>query len=124
MHLIYVGHGAVALREVADAVHRRDVAVHRVESLEYDQLRPPRRLRRKQFFEMTDVVMAPNLLFHAGTPYALDHRIVVPGIRQDHTVWKQLGDSRDAGLVGHIARGEDQRRFLAVQVGEFALQLD
>jgi hypothetical protein len=43
---------------------------------------------------------------------------------RDHAVWQQLGDSRDASLVGDIPRGEDQRRFLAMQVGEFALQLD
>ena len=36
----------------------------------------------------------------------------------------QLGDGRDAGLVRHVAGGEDQRRFLAVQVGELALELD
>jgi hypothetical protein len=78
----------------------------------------------EQFFEMTDVVVAPDLLFHAGTPNALDHRIVIPGIRQDHAVRQQPGNTRDAGLVRYIARGEDQRRFFAVQVGEFALQFD
>ena len=35
-----------------------------------------------------------------------------------------LRERRNAGLVGDVAGGEDQRRFLAVQVGEFALELD
>ena len=36
----------------------------------------------------------------------------------------QLGDGRNAGLVRDIARGEDERGFLAVQIGKLALQLD
>ena len=73
---------------------------------------------------MRHVVMAENLLLAAALAHALDHRIVVPGVRQDQAVRHQLGDGRDAGLVRHIARGEDQRGFLAVQVGELALELD
>ena len=34
-----------------------------------------------------------------------------------------FADGRDAGLVRDIARGEQQRGFLAVQVGEFLLEL-
>src|SRR6516165_5061120 len=39
----------------------------------------------------------------------------------DHAVRQQLGDGRDASLVGQVSRGEDQRCFLAVQVGELAI---
>ncbi len=35
MDLVNIGHRAVALREVANSVHWRDVAVHRVERLEH-----------------------------------------------------------------------------------------
>ena len=45
-------------------------------------------------------------------------------VRQDQAIRHQLRERRDAGLVGDIAGGEDQRRFLAVQVGELALKLD
>ena len=31
-------------------------------------------------------------------------------------------ERRERGLVGDVARGEDQRRFLAVEVGELALE--
>ena len=55
---------------------------------------------------------------------ALDHRIVVVGVGQDQAVRDELGDGRDAGLVRDVAGGEDQRRLLAVQVGEFALERD
>jgi hypothetical protein len=47
-----------------------------------------------------------------------------PHYGQDHVIRQQLGDRRDAGLVGYIPQGEDQRRFLAVQAGELALQFD
>src|SRR5262245_63557007 len=43
-------------------------------------LRSLRRLRCPQFLEVTAVVVAPDLLFHAGTLHAFDHRIVVPGV--------------------------------------------
>ncbi len=36
----------------------------------------------------------------------------------------QFRQGRDAGLVRHIAGGEDQRCFLAVQIGKLALQFD
>src|SRR5260221_9396196 len=75
MDLVNVGHRAIAFREVADAVHRPDVAFYRVESLEHDQLRPLRSLCCQQFFQVADVVVAPDLLFHADTPNALNYRI-------------------------------------------------
>ena len=49
---------------------------------------------------------------------------MVAGIRHDQAVGDQLRHGGDAGLVGDIARREDERRVLAVQVGEFTLQLD
>ena len=59
-----------------------------------------------------------------GLADALDHRIVVVGVGQDQAVRDQSCDGRDAGLVGDVARGEDQRRRLAVQVREFAFELN
>ena len=73
---------------------------------------------------MRHVVMAENLLLAMRLPHALDHRIVVERVRQDQAIRHQLGERGNAGLVGHIAGGEDQRRFLAVQVGKLALELD
>ena len=105
-------------------VHRRDVAVHGIEALEHDQLRPLRIGGLEQFFEMAEIVMPPDLLLAAGLAHALDHRIVVERVRQDQAVRQQLGDGRDAGLVRDIAGGEHQRGRLAVQVGELALELD
>ncbi len=103
---------------------RRDVAVHGVKALEHDELRPRRIGRRQQLFEMRHVVVAEDLLLAIRLAHALDHRIVIPGIRQDQAVRHQLGERRNAGFVRDVAGGEDQRRFLAVQVGKLALELD
>jgi hypothetical protein len=124
VHLVAIGHGAVALGQIADGVDRRDVAVHRIEALESNQLRPLGIGGLEQFFEMADIVMPPDLLFAAGLAHAFDHGIVVERVRQNEAVRQKLGDGRDAGLVRHIAGGEQQRGLFAVQVGEFALQLD
>jgi hypothetical protein len=75
-------------------------------------------------FEMRHVVMAENLLLAIGLAHALDHRVVIERIGKDQAVRHQLGERGDTGLIGDIARGEDQRGFLAVQVGELALELD
>ena len=37
---------------------------------------------------------------------------------------QQLLQGGERGVVGHIGRGEEQGRFLAMQVGQLALQLD
>ena len=73
---------------------------------------------------MGDVVVAPDLLLAAGAPDALDHRIVVERVGEDEAIRQQAGDGRDAGEIGDPARGEDERRLLAVQVGELALEHD
>ena len=124
VHFVDIGHGAVALGEIADRMHRRHVAVHGIEALEHDQLRPLGIGGLEQLFEVADVVMPPDLLLAAGLAHALDHGIVVERVRQDQAIRQQLGDGRDAGLVRDIAGGEHQRGRLAVQVGELALQLD
>ena len=107
-----------------DLLDRRDVAVHRIEALEHDQLGALERLGGEQFFEMGDVVMPPDLALAAGAAHALDHRIVVERVGEDQAIGQQVGDGRNGGEIGDPAGGEDQRRLLAVQVGEFGFELD
>ena len=73
---------------------------------------------------MRDVVVGEYLFFALRLAYALDHGVVVRCVGQNEAVRHQPGYGRDAGLIGHIARGEDERRLLAMQVGEFALEID
>ncbi len=73
---------------------------------------------------MIEVVVAEDQLLRAGAPHALDHRGVVQLVGEDDAVGQHLGDGRDRRLVGDEARGEDQRRLLAVEVGKLGLELD
>ena len=125
VHLVAIGHRAVFFGEVADRLHGRDVAVHRVEALERDQLRPLARLRAPAVLpDARRRCGARSAFSHAGLADALDHRVVVPGVGEDQAVGQQLRDGRNAGLVRHVARGEDERRLLAVQVGKLGLQFN
>src|ERR1700759_2776988 len=80
MHFVEIGHRAIAFRYVADCCEWRDVAVHRIDALEDDQLRPTRRGARKQLFQMFHIAMAPDLAETAGGADAFNHRIVVERI--------------------------------------------
>ena len=73
---------------------------------------------------MAQIVVAEDFLFHAGLANALDHRIMIEGVGQDQAIGKELGDGRDARLIGDIARGEDERSLLAVEIGKLRLELD
>ena len=79
---------------------------------------------RNKALEMIDVVVAEDHLLGARLAHALDHRIVVLGIRKDEAARKGSRERRDAGCVRHIARGEDERCFLGVQIRKLALELD
>ena len=124
MDLVDIGHGVVALGEVDDLPDRRDVAIHRIDALEDDQLGALAARRLQQAFEMRDVVVAEDLLLGARAPHALDHRGVVQLVGDDQAVGQKPRDGRDRRLVGDEAGGEDQRCFLAVQVGKFQFELD
>ena len=116
-----IRHRAVFFGEFADLGKRRDIAVHRVQALERDQLR----CRRQRSAVLRDAPCRCGGRSGArtGLAHAFDHRIVVQRIGQDQAVRNQFCDRRDAGLVD-VARGEQQRGFLAVQIGEFLLELD
>src|SRR5262249_1749832 len=73
VHFIAVGHGAVTLGEVADCVYRRNITVHGIEGFEHNQFWACRLCSFEQFFEMTEIIVTPDLLFAAGLPHAFDH---------------------------------------------------
>ena len=124
MNFIDIGHRAVALGQIADLGQWRDVAVHRIEAFAGDQLWPIRSCGAQQLLKMGHVAVAENLPLAAGLANAFDHRIMVERIRQDQAVRNEPGDRCDAGLVRHIARSEQERCLLAVEIGEFCLELD
>jgi hypothetical protein len=122
--LVAISHRVVALGEVANVANRGNVAIHRVQTFEYNQLRSVRRGCGEDALKVGDIVVAPDLLFQTGLADALDHRVVVEFVGQDQAIRDQFGDGRYPGLVGDISRGEDERGRLAVQSRELALELD
>ncbi len=123
MHLVNIGHGAIALRQGGDFRDGRDIAAHRIEALEDDELRAIAGLDQ-QFLEMREVIVAENLPLGARALHALDHRVVIGGVGEDQAVRKEIGDRRDRREIGNPSGGEDERRFLAVEIGELMLQFD
>src|SRR5207302_113534 len=123
MYLVRVSHRLIALREFANALYRSDISVHGIERFEYDQLRPAACLPQ-YFFEVPNVIMAPDQLVATGVPHAFDHRVVIELIGDDQAVGDELRDRRDAGQVRHITGGEHERGGFAVQISQLPLELD
>ncbi len=73
---------------------------------------------------MLKVIVPPHPLLTTGIADARDHRRVVEFVRIDDAAGQHLGQRRQRRLVRDIAAGEQQRRLLAVQVGEFGLEMD
>ena len=72
---------------------------------------------------MFEIVVPPDALRAAALPNALDHRGVVLFVRKDNGSLEELHQSGKRRFVRNIAGGEEQRRFLAMQVGEFRFKL-
>ena len=123
MDFVEIGQRVIFVGEVADRGDRRDVAVHRIDALERDQLGRFGVLGRKQFLEMIEVVVAEHALLAARTLDPGDHRGVVELVREDHAAGEQLAERRQRRLVRHVAGGEQQRAFLAVEARQLGLQL-
>src|SRR5215510_9679782 len=68
--------------------------------------------------------MAENAFLATGEADAGDHGIVVERVGKNQAARHELGDGRDTGLVGDIARGKNESGFLPVQVRQLALQFD
>ena len=124
VHFVDIGQCVVSFGKRDDFADRREVAVHRVEALEHDELGAVERFGGEQLFEMGDVVVAPQFLFAARALHALDHRIVVQGVGEDQAIGQKARDRRNRREIGYPARGEGERRLFAMQVGELGLELD
>ena len=122
MDLVDIGHGAELLGEVAEFRDRGDVAIHRIDRLEGDQLGPARIDGLQLAAQIVGIVMGEDDAVGAGMADALDHRGVVQRIRQHHAVGNAGGEGRERGPVRHVAGVEQQRRFLAVEIGKLLLQ--
>jgi hypothetical protein len=78
--LVEVGERVVAMGDVAHLADRRDVAVHRVDRFEGDDLGPGRIGGGQQLLEMGGVVVAEDLPDRTRMADAGDHRGMVVGV--------------------------------------------
>jgi hypothetical protein len=122
--LIDIAHRAMRFANVQDLGDRCDVTVHRIYTLECDQLGTIRVQRRQPAVEVAPVVVGEHLPLRPAVPDAFDHGGMIAGVGQDNDV-RDLGAKRaQRRPVGDVAGGEQQRRFLAVKVGQLALEAD
>lgn len=103
MHFVQIGHGAVSVGQVADGMDRRDISVHGIDAFEGDQLGPLGGQALEQFLKMGQIVVTEYVALAAGLANALDHRIVVVGIREDDAAGQQPGQGGKRGLIGNVA---------------------
>ena len=122
MNLIEIGHGIILIGHVAKIRDWRNVAIHRIDAFKHDKLRARRIKIGKLALEITRIIMFENELFAAGMAYALDHGGMVAFIRDNHAIRHASSKRAKARPIRHIARGKEQRRFLAVKRSKFALK--
>ena len=122
VHLVEIGHRAVTLGDIAQRGDRCDIAVHRINRLEADELWPLRRQVGEQAGEVVGIVVAEDQPLGPAVADAGDHRGVVHCVRQHDHSGHAAGQCRQRRLVRHIAGGEDQRRRAAVQICELAFE--
>ena len=124
MDLVEVGHGAVTVGQIADVTDRGDVAVHGIDALECDQLGGIGRQGGQLRLKVRKVVVPPDNGLRAAVAHAFDHAGVVQRVRQHDAAGDACGQRAQRRPVRDVAGGEQQRRLLPVQVGEFGLQRD
>ena len=122
MHLVEIGHGAILVGEIADLLDRPDVAVHRIDGLEGDELGPRGIGGLELGLQVGEVVVAEDVALGTAVADALDHRGVVAGIREHDAAGNAGGERAKCRPVRDIAGGEEEGRLLAVEVGQLALQ--
>jgi hypothetical protein len=122
VHLVEIGQRAEFVCKIADRLDRAEIAVHRIDRFEGDQLRRGRVVGLQQFAQMLHVVVAEDALGAAIAADALDHRGVVQRVGIDDEPGKQLRQRRERRVIGDVGGGEDKRRLLAMQIGKLGLQ--
>jgi hypothetical protein len=120
--LVEIGERAMAMGGVADRADRRDVAIHRIDRFEGHDLGRRRIGAGQQFLEMGHVIVAEDPAHGARVADAGDHRGVVQRIGIELAARQQGAQGLQGGLVGDIARGEDEGGFLEVQRRQLALE--
>mmetsp|Transcript_28722 Transcript_28722/g.54348 ORF Transcript_28722/g.54348 Transcript_28722/m.54348 type:complete len:220 (-) Transcript_28722:4791-5450(-) len=105
-----------------DFLHRANIAVHGVHGLKGNDLGRVGGQSGQLAIQILWVVMLPDDFFGATVPDAFDHRGVIEFVRKDHGVGQAAAKGGKGRPIRHIARCEQQRVLLAMQVGQFGLK--
>ena len=124
VHLIDERQRVVALSDVGKLGDRGNVTVHRVDRLERNDAGARGVLVAQQLLEVRGIVVAEDAHRRAAATHALDHRVVVIGVRVDDALGQHAAEHGKGGEVGDPARREEQASFLAMPAGELALERD
>jgi len=83
VNLVEIGHRAMPLGDLAQFGDRSDVAIHRIDRFEADELRAGRVGLPQQAVEISGIAMREDAFLGAAVADPRNHRGVVPGIRKD-----------------------------------------
>jgi hypothetical protein len=90
MNLVEIGQRAEFVGQIADRLDRAEIAIHRIDRFEGDQLGRGRVVGSQQFAQVLHIVVAEDALLPAVAAHALDHRGVVERVGIDDEAGKQL----------------------------------
>ena len=99
-----------------------NVAVHRINAFERDELGAARLDGGEQAVEIFRIVMLEFQALRAAMANAFDHRSVVECIGQDDAIGEARREGAKRCPVGNIAAGKNQRGFFVVEVGQFGFE--
>ena len=122
VHLVDKRERVVALGDIGELGNRGDVAVHGVDRLERHDTRARRILIAEQLLEVRGIVVAEDPDGRATAAHALDHRVVILGVRVDDALGQHAAEHGEGGEVGDPAGRKQQAGLLAVPVGKLALE--
>ena len=117
-----IAHRAVLLAHVEDLGDGSDIAVHRIDAFEGDQLGHFGAVLRQELVEMRHVIVAEHLVGRAAVADAFDHRGVIERVGKHHAARDLTRQRAKARPVRDIAASEQQRGFLVVEVSQLALE--
>ena len=114
MHFIEESDRTILVGQITDRFDRSDRSAHGINRFESDNLGRLLRDGLQLGFEIGHVIVLEDDLFSARVADTLNHRRMVHAVRKDDTAGELAAESGETGVVGNVARAEDQRGGFAV----------
>ena len=121
-YLIEKSQCTILFGQITDLLDGPDTAAHRVDTLKSNDLGRFLRILFEFSLQIQEIVMLENDTFSTRVTHALDHRSMVHGIGEEDTTRKFSTEGRQSGIIGDVARRENQTSFFAMQGCDFFFQ--